>query len=278
MKYFLSFFWCSLLLISSSYSQSISELQDKIASSSGLEKVQYQLQLSNKIVDSDSKQAFDLALEALKNTGGNTNLEGAANALAAQASVNLKSYDEAISFGKVASSIYKTSDKNNYAMSESVVAEALEGKGKNTEAVGHYETAFSTYKSIGKNKNAGFNASSIGAIYNSKKDTKKAIEWYGKAAVEFEKAGREKDEVQCLKTVGALYSNYGDFSKAKSSMEAALAKADKYGLSSIAEDIQKSLDMVLSNELSAESKTDFQEDKNKETENFISEIKMQNAK
>lgn len=270
----------TLLLISLNVSlaQSIEEFKTKISNASGLEKVQYQLQLTNKIVDSDPKEALNLAKEALSNSEGNTSLEGAANALAAESSLGLKSYDDAIKYGNAAAKIYKSSDKNNYAMSESVVAEALDAKGKQSDAIDHYEFAYDAYTSIGKNKNAAFNASAIGMIFNKKGDTKKAINWYGKAAKEFELAGREKDEVQCLKTVGALYSNYGDYANAKKALGKALDKANSYGLSKMSEDIQSSLDLVSNNESSAENTTAFQAEKNQETENIISEIKMQNAK
>jgi serine phosphatase RsbU (regulator of sigma subunit) len=260
------------------YAQTIQDLEESINNSVGLEKVQYQLQLANKIVDSDPKEALTLSKEGLQNSDGNTALEGAGNAIAAEASVTLKSYDDAIKYGKAAAEIYKSSDKNNYAMSESVIAEAFEAKGKTSDAISHYTLAYDVYKEIGKNKNAGFNASSIGMMHNKKGNTKKAVEWYGKAANEFQLSAREKDEVQCLKTVGALYSNYGDYENAKIALTNAKQQANSYGLTALANDIQSSIDLVSNNESSAGQTTAFEDDKNLEKENIISEIKMQNAK
>lgn len=266
------------LIFDFSFGQSVEELQGKIDNASGLEKVQYQLQLANKIIDVDAKEAVTLAKNALQHSEGNKTLEGAANALAAEASVNLKSYEDAIKYGSAAAKIYKSADKNNYAMSESVIAEAYEALGDDKEAILHYQIAYDSYKTIGKHKNSGYSASTLGMIYNKKSDNKKGIEWYGKAAKEFELSGKEKDEVQCLKTVGALYSNYGDYGNAKKHLTIALDKANSYGLSNLSKEIQSSLDVVNQNELSTENTTAFQEEKNKETENIISEIKMQNAK
>lgn len=267
-----------VFLIQVPFAQNINELKTKISSATGLEKVQYQLQLSSLIVDSDAQEAFTLAKDALQHSEGNVSLEGAANALLAQASLKLKSYDDAIKYGNSAAKIYKSSDKNNYAMSESIVAESLEAKGKDADAVDHYQLSYEAYQSVGKNKTAGYNAISIGVIYNKKKDTKKAVEWYGKAAKEFEVAGKEKDEVQSLKTIGALYSNFGDYENAITALEKALSKANKYNLNSMASDIESAISVVAKNESSASKTTDFEAEQNQATENIISEIKMQNAK
>ncbi len=271
-------FFLSVLFVGISFSQSEEELKQKIKNSQGLQKAQYEIQLSNKLVSSNPSEAFEYAKSALDNASGNTTILGAANALMAQSSVKLKNYTNAVKYGIDAAKIYESSDQSNYAMSVSVVAEGYLGLNKSKDAISYYEKSYNTYLALSKQKNAGFQASSIGMIYNNSKDLKNAILWYGKAAQQFGAAGNQKDEVQSLHTVGAIYSNYGDYKKAKETLEKALQLAQKYGLSSYASNIKSDLEIVDSNESSDSKTTSFKEEQIKEQEAYISKVKNEQSK
>lgn len=280
MSFFKSIFLLiSICFVGISFSQSEEELKQKIKDAQGLQKAQYEIQLSNKIVTSNPSEAFEYAKSALDNASGNTTILGAANALMAQSSVKLKNYTNAVKYGLDAAKIYETLDQNNYAMSVSVVAEGYLGLNKSNDAITYYEKSYNAYLALSKPKNAGFQASSIGMIYNNSKDLKKAISWYEKAAQQFGTSGNQKDEVQSLQTIGAIYSNYGDFKKAKETLEKAIQLAQKYGLSDKVAEIKSIIEQVVSNESAEKNSTSkFKDEQIKEQEAYISKFENQQSK
>jgi serine phosphatase RsbU (regulator of sigma subunit) len=265
-------------LISVAHGQTNDELKALIESSSGQQKSQYLIQLANNLKKSSPQEAFDYAVEGLDLADGNSSLEGAGNAIAGQTALNLKKYDNAISYSKTASDIYKGTDDKNYAVSIAVVADAYFAKGDYKNAATYDELGTKAYEKIGNNKSAGFCAVGVAEAYNKQKNLKKSIEWYESAANLFAKANDGANEVQCLSTVGALYSNYGDYGNANIAFTNALDVAKKYGLSGQQAQIEKNLELVAENKENSENTTAFEEEKNQETEEYIHSMEMTQAK
>ncbi len=260
------------------FSQNEEELKQKIKDSQGLQKAQYEIQLSNKLTASNPSEAFDFAKSALENGEGNDKIMGAAFALMAQSSLKLKKYENVVKYGLDASKLFESSDKNNYAMSASIIADGYNGLHKTDDAIIYYEKSYNTYLSISKPKNAGFQASSIGMLYNNNKAYKKAISWYEKAYTQFGISGNQKDEVQSLHTIGAIYSNYGDYKNAIETLEKAIQLAQKYGLSNNVSNIKSDLEKVELNKSSDNNTTSFKEEQIKEQEDYINKVKNEQSK
>lgn len=265
-------------LIGAAYGQSNEELKSLIESSSGQQKSQYLIQLANNLKKESPKEAFEYATEGLSLAEGNASLEGAGNALAGQTALYLKDYSNAITYAKKASEIYKGSDKKNYAVSLSVVADAYAAKSDYSNAIKYDELGSEAYKTVGNYKNAASCAMGVSIGYENQKNHKKTVEWCQKAADLYATANDASNQVQCLIKKGSLQSNYGDFKTAKTTFETALDLANKNGLSSQAETIKKNLATVSSNEEISESTTEFEAEKIEETENYIESMEMSQAK
>ncbi|MCB9195795.1 MAG: SpoIIE family protein phosphatase [Flavobacteriales bacterium] len=275
MKVLLALFLTSFCFFS--IAQSNDELKELIKSSDGQQKAQYLIQLANNLKNDSPSESFGFAVDGLKYSDGNKSLEGAGNAIASQTALSLKKYDDAVAYGKKASEIFKSSDQKNYAVSVSTVADAYAAKGDWNNAITYDELGYNTYLALGKNKNAAYSAAGVAQAYQSKKDIKNGIKWFELAAEYFGKENDPANESQCLQSAGALYANYGDFENAKKLLVSALDIAKKYGLSNQGS-IQKNLDVVSQNETISGNQTDYESQKEKETNDYIQSMEVNQAK
>ncbi|CAG5076534.1 SpoIIE family protein phosphatase [Parvicella tangerina] len=260
------------------YGQTNEELKALIQSSSGQQKSQYLIQLSNNLKKEAPKEAFDYAIQGLDLAEGNSSLMGAGNALAGQTSLYLKDYGNAIIYASKAADIYKGNDDQNYAVAVAVVADAYAAKGDHKNAIIYDELGCSAYQAIGNEKSAGFCAVGVAEGYTKQKNQKKSIEWYQKAADLFAKGKDAVNQVQCLSTIGALYSNYGDYNSAKTAFDKALAEANTHNLSAQIQKIEQHLETVANNEEKSQKTTDFEADKKQETKNYIESMELTQSK
>ncbi len=261
------------------FGQNVQELKNKIGSSSGLQKASFELQLANLLSDDEPDNSISYAKDALDigEEFGNKTVAASASAILANTYFVKKKYDKSINYGKDAASYFKSTDQENYAMVEGIIADAYEKKGNKKESITHNKKSYTAFSAENKHKQAAYCASGIGLTYNKMGKTKDAIAWYEKAAKKFNKAGKENDEVKCLSTIGALYSNYGDYKASEKALQKALQKAEEYNLSKQIKKIEKSLEMVNSNE-TVDNSTGFQKEQKEEQENYISMIENKHAK
>ncbi|MCB9188404.1 MAG: SpoIIE family protein phosphatase [Flavobacteriales bacterium] len=266
------------ILVNMAHSQSNDELKSLIETSSGQQKSQYLIQLSNNLKKDSPKEAFDYAVEGLQLADGNSSLEGAGNALAGQTALALKDYNNAAIYAVKAAEIYQGKDEKNYAVSVSVAADAYAAKGDFGNAIKYDELGCKSYQKVGNDKSAGFCAVGVAEAYSKQKNNKKAIEWYQEAADLFAKGGDPSNQVQCLTTKGALQSNFGDFNSAKKTLEAALDLANKSGLKPQAQKIEEHLNTVKNNLENSQNTTAFEAEKNEETEAYIESMEFNQAK
>lgn len=268
----------SLFLLNAFHGQSNEELKSLIATSSGLQKSQYLIQLANNLKKESPQEAFDYAIQGLELAGGNTTLEGAGNALAAQTSLYLKGYSDAISYGKKAEGLFKGNDAKNYAVIVAVLADAYMAKGDYENAIKYDQLGSEAYEELDNHKSAAFSAVGVAEVYNKQKNHKKSIEWYQKAANLFAKANDAENEVQCLISIGASYSNYGDYKSANIAFVNAMDVAKKFNLIARQEEIKQYLETVATNQEKSEQTTGFEADKQEEAAHYIETMELTQAK
>lgn len=260
--------------------QSVSELKSKIETTSGLEKAQALLQLSNKILSTNSNEALNYAEEAKKiaNNIGESNIEANANLLIAQINLADKNFNAAIESSLNASSYFKSKNKKNYAASEIILGRSYQFKKDYNKSINNFKNAYETYKESNDTKNMASTSLEIANLYDLSNDVKNSIKWYELSKKEHETLNNPKKLIQVIFNLAISYNNFGNYKKSEDLFKEALSISKENGLKSEEEKIIAKLEVVQKNTSSKSNvKTDYDHQEEDIKEKYIKDIEHQKA-
>lgn len=265
---------CYLFFIASvypSYSQSISELESKLRTTSAEDKPAILNQLSevmlNSLAPQKSIEFANQALKAAKQTGDVSeeasaliNL-GAAYAALREYKRSIDSYKNALVFFEQAREFESTGvlwDKiSEQYLSFNNYGDALEASKKAMEA----------YKNAKAKKGVASSLLDVGDIYFKQKKFEPAVNYYKQSLKEYEELKDAKMKLTVLNRIGITFSNWGNYEDAYSYLNDALEIARKNKMASEESAISKNIEVIKKN-MTNWKKSQTEYEKKLQQENF----------
>ena len=261
-------------------SQTVSELKNKLETTSGIEKAKVLLQLSNKTMNINSKEAMEYAEEAKKLAIISNEMELIANSnlIIAQIALFNHNYNQAIESGISASDYFKPINKKNYAVCEIILGRAYRQKNIYEKSINRFKNAYQVYLEEKNVKNIAPITSEIANVYDLKNEIKEAIKWYELSRKDYLKVNNPKKIIQVTYNLAIIYNNFGNYKKAEELFLEALEVAQDKGLKNEEANIIEKLKTVKKNTTSKTSvKTAYDSEQEVIKETYIKDIEQQKA-
>ncbi len=262
------------------WAQGIDELKTQLDQASDANKAGIANTIAEKLTaDKNYAEAQDYADRAIQlaesSSNENEQLRGLVNG--GNATKKAKKFADAVDYFKKATAItekQKMNDLTGYCYESIGFSYANVKKYKESNEAYRSALASNNYAQVERAKiiaKMAFNYYSMGSL-------KKAIEEYEKANKIYESNPSPSDQATLLLNLGGVYSNYGDYETALKRLKQAEELAVTNNLSSIGS-IRSTIKQVESgNESKHNAITEFDEDRIKETENYIQDMRSANLK
>ena len=252
------------------FSQSISELEEKLKSASAEEKPALLNQLAEAYLKNNPDKCIDYAEQALKaarkvddidaETGALINLGDGYNANNNQKKA-LQNYKDAI----------KIFDQYNQPSSSAYIwnkiADSYLGTQKIDEAIDADSKALELFKKANDKTGIVDMNIELGDIYFKQKKYENSLPYYKQALKIYEDSKDARGQTTILEKIGVTYNNWGNFDEGYIFLNRAYDLAKKNNLTSLANRISPSLETAKQNMSNYQkSKTDFVQQKEKQTQ------------
>lgn len=269
-------------LVSFASAQSISELKDQLLDATdNNEKANLENSIAEGYMGKGSySNAIDFAEDAIDHAekASNKGEELRGNINGGNAAKKSKKYKDAIAFYKDAADLAKSSgQKNLVAYSYESIGFAYSKLDKANESTKYYEKCLEVDNYSGKKEAAVHK--SIAYNYYLEGDIKEALDAYKNADKLYKSDSDPASHSRMLINMGNVYAQYGDLEKAISTLTRASKMAKDNGDNSTHKAAEKAIESISKNKSNKENQiSDFDEDKIKENENYISDIERSNMK
>ena len=270
------------LFVGFASAQSISELKDQLMDASDNNE---KANLENSIAEAymgkrNYSKAIDFAEDAIGHAekAGNSGEELRGNINGGNAAKKSKKYKNAIAFYKEAADLAKSSgQKNLVAYSYESIGFAYSKLKKTSESTKYYEKCLKVDNYSGKKEAAV--QKSIAFNYYSDGKIKDALDSYKDADKLYKSSPDPTSHSRMLINMGNVYAQYGDLEKAISTLERASKMAKDNGDNGTHKSAESAIESIEKNKSNKENQiSDFDEDKIKETENYIDNIERKHMK
>lgn len=241
--------------------QSIDELNRRIESSTGENKINYQLKLAYQLMDIDESRSMSI-LDSVLNTHSISQQNSAkAHYLKATLLYRKNELNLALADAKHSLSLYQGKNKSNELVNRSLVALIHEKKKEYNNAIIYYQKNFEEYKKLSDYENAGRMAAKVAHLYNLLSKTQESILWYDSAIKQINRTSNKSFHVGLLMNISGVYNNYGDYQSSFEMLNKARQIAQENGYGELYKEIVERIDEVGQNKkIDTESITDYEKD------------------
>jgi len=192
------------------------ELEDRLSRSTGNERIEILVELTNTYQNKDPKKVLKYGKEALElletfpHQGHQVSLLNHIS----WANRNLGEYEEARKYGARAMEIAeKTENKTGYADALNNIGRAYKNLGNYSQAIDHSSRAQKIYEELGQQKGVANALDSIGTIYWKLSDYTRALDLLLKSCSIYETLGEKSGIAETYNNIGIIYWEVKDFDK-----------------------------------------------------------------
>lgn len=258
--------------------QSIEELELKWKNSSGAEKQNVGLKLSNELLQTNPARAYEICSILIEDNLSSQNA-AFANFIAGNAAFNLNNYKASENHLLKGSTLFKELNDEKNVNNINLKLVNLYRIQKNYRKVIEFSLAsYNYYISKNNTVQASKLAISIGSNYNHLKDYKSAIEW-NKKAIEILDKQDEKLKIQALVNLASVQNNFGDYETALRSLEDARVIAEQNNFQNELREInEKYLVLSENKDIDKQSETEYKSVINQEKTEKINQLERESVK